>query len=68
MTTMVADVVGRRLRPRYHRLRRAMFGDQPWSRRRSCPMPPNLSPTIRGPHALPGDDRVEPQIAISGED
>jgi hypothetical protein len=66
--TVSTDIVGRRLRPRYHRLRRAMSGGQLHGRRRrSCPMPPIASPTVRSPHALPGVGRVGEQIAISGE-
>jgi hypothetical protein len=65
--TMSTDIVGRRLRPRYHRLRRDVSGGHPWSRRPSCPMPPILSSTIRRPHTLPGGGRVEPQTAMSGE-
>jgi len=66
--TVSTDIVGRRLRPRYHRLRRAMSGGQLHGRRRrSCPMPPIASPTVRSPHALPGGGRVALQIAISGE-
>jgi hypothetical protein len=66
--TMSTDIVGRRLRPRYHRLRRAVSGGQLRSRRRrSCPMPPIPSSTVRRLHALPGSGRVAEQIALSGE-
>ena len=65
--TMSRDIVGRRLRPRYHRLRRGVSGVQLWNRRRPCPMPLELSATTRGPHALPGGGRVAEQIAMSGE-
>jgi hypothetical protein len=66
--TVSTDIVGRRLRPRYHRLRRAMSGGQLHGRRRrSCLMPSIPSATVRTQHALPGGGRVGEQIAISGE-
>jgi hypothetical protein len=66
--TASTDIVGRRLRPRYHRLRRGMSGGQLHGQRhRSWPVPPIPSATVRTQHALPGGGRVGGQIAISGE-
>ena len=66
--TLSTDIVGRRLPPRYHRLRGTVSGGQLWSRRRRpFPMPPIPSATVRRPHALPGGGRVPQQIAKSGE-
>jgi hypothetical protein len=54
VTTMVANVVGRRLRPRYRRLRRVLPSDQPRSA-----TTPNL--TDREPLS------AHPQVAFHGE-
>ncbi|HEX2280218.1 MAG TPA: hypothetical protein VHG52_00520 [Thermomicrobiales bacterium] len=68
MTTMVANVVGRRLRPRNRRLRRALSSGQPQSAAAPTPPPSSLSPPTRtSPTPASGGRLVQPS-AMPGEE
>ena len=68
MTTLVANVVGRRLRPRYRRLRRVLSSDQPRAAAAPIPSPSNLSPPIGSSPASPGGGRPAESSAMAGEE
>jgi hypothetical protein len=68
VTTIAANVVGRRLRPRYRRLRRVLSGAQPRSATGPTASPSNLSPPIRTSPAPPAGSQLAQASAMAGED